>query len=50
MTAAGSSPSEVILDEHRFYHVARHASPDIEGDGQTLQELPLSCINLPIGK
>lgn len=31
----------VILDEHGLDHVAGHASPDVEVDGQTLQGLLL---------
>ena len=40
----------MILDEHGLDDVARHASPDVEVDGQTVQELPFSCIDLPIGQ
>jgi hypothetical protein len=42
--------SEVILDEHGLDHLARRASPDVEVNGKTLQKLPLSCVDLPIGK
>ena len=44
------SPSQPILDEHRLDHVARHASPDVEVDRQSVQELPFACIDLSIGK
>ena len=40
----------MILDEHGLDDLARHARPDIEVDGQTLQELPFPCVDLPIGK
>ena len=35
----------MILDEHGLDDLARHASADVEIDGQAAQELPFACID-----
>jgi hypothetical protein len=48
--ASTDRTSQLILDEHGLDDLSRHASLDVEVDGHTLQELPFSCIDLPVGK